>query len=90
MLTVSSLLFPGGGVYFNDSGYSAAGKILVNLTLEANKKGDYFPVWGTCLGFEFLVYNAVGDQDVLAVCDAYNVTNSLKFTKGNRDERAQS
>jgi len=23
--------------------------------MEANKNGDYFPVWGTCLGYELLM-----------------------------------
>lgn len=52
-------MFTGGGVYlpidvplknrsenYNLFTYSAA--ILVNLAIEANFNGDYFPIWGTC------------------------------------------
>ena len=27
---------------------------LFNLAKQALDKGDYFPIWGTCLGFELL------------------------------------
>ena len=37
------------------SKFSQAGIFLVELAMEANKNGDYFPVWGTCLGYELLM-----------------------------------
>lgn len=27
-------------------------EFMLNLAIEANEKGDFFPVWGTCLGFQ--------------------------------------
>ncbi len=27
---------------------------MIKLAIETNDKGVYFPVWGTCLGFELL------------------------------------
>jgi len=33
----------------------------MNLAIEANDKGDYFPVWGTCLGFELLLLASAND-----------------------------
>ncbi|RVE58545.1 hypothetical protein OJAV_G00195330 [Oryzias javanicus] len=50
------ILFPGGGVNITSSGYERAAEIFYQLALEANKNGDFFPVWGTCLGFEELTF----------------------------------
>ena len=38
---------------------------LWSLALDANDKGDYFPVWGTCLGFETISVLAAQDPSVL-------------------------
>ena len=38
---------------------------LWSLALAANDKGDYFPIWGTCLGFETINILAAGDPSVL-------------------------
>jgi gamma-glutamyl hydrolase len=35
--------------------YFKSVEFLVNLAKKANDEGDYFPVWGTSLGFEALV-----------------------------------
>ncbi|XP_013856545.1 gamma-glutamyl hydrolase, partial [Austrofundulus limnaeus] len=54
--SINGILYPGGGVSIISSGYQRAAKIFYELAIEANKRGDYFPVWGTCLGFEQLMY----------------------------------
>lgn len=48
---INGLYFPGGdyiltikSYFMRNAGY------LLNKALEANDKGIYFPVWGTCLG----------------------------------------
>ncbi len=78
------MIFPGGRANYNypNSGYGRAGAILYNLIVNANNKGDFFPIWGTCLGFQFLLYMAVGGGGTryLARCDAYNRTDPLSFT----------
>jgi len=51
---VNALLLPGGGQNICDGPYAEAGKYLLDLANKANAEGDYFPVWGTCLGFEQL------------------------------------
>lgn len=33
--------------------------------IEANDQGDYFPVWGTCMGFQLLHILAADDYSVL-------------------------
>ena len=61
--SVNGLLFPGGDASLWDNETSMSGysnltltvKKLLSWAIEANEKGDYFPVWGTCLGFESIV-----------------------------------
>ena len=47
------------------SKFSQAGIFLVELAMEANKNGDYFPVWGTCLGYELLLMTITKDPYTL-------------------------
>uniref|UniRef100_H3D7X7 folate gamma-glutamyl hydrolase n=1 Tax=Tetraodon nigroviridis TaxID=99883 RepID=H3D7X7_TETNG len=54
--SINGILFPGGGVDLVTSLYARSAKIFYDLAIEANDRGDYFPVWGTCLGFEELTY----------------------------------
>ena len=48
------------------SQFSQAGIFLVELAMEANKNGDYFPVWGTCLGYELLMMTITRDPHTLS------------------------
>ncbi|XP_065485078.1 gamma-glutamyl hydrolase [Caloenas nicobarica] len=59
--SINGVLFPGGGVDLKTSEYSRVAKIFYHKALEANDKGDYFPVWGTCLGHEELTYLTSGE-----------------------------
>jgi len=47
---INGVLLPGGGSSLPESVVYLLDKIV-----EGNRAGNYFPVWGTCLGFEFLV-----------------------------------
>ncbi|XP_013870805.1 gamma-glutamyl hydrolase [Austrofundulus limnaeus] len=51
---INGLLLPGGDVDIKTSQFSRAARIFYNLALRANNAGDYFPVWGTCQGFQQL------------------------------------
>lgn len=79
---MSRLLIPGGGASLVSSGYGKAGSILYDLAIEANNNGDFFPVWGTCLGFELLLYLSAGRKNFLTPCNSYNRAASLKFLSG--------
>lgn len=46
-----------------------------------NERGEFFPLWGTCLGFELLGYLANNDTDVRCVCDAQSIALSLNLTQ---------
>ena len=47
--SLNGFLIPGGGDPFGESVDA-----MVRRAVRANEGGDYFPVWGTCLGFEWL------------------------------------
>lgn len=81
--SINGILFPGGSVSLLTSGYARAAKIFYNLALEANKKGDYFPVWGTCLGFEQLAVltSDTNDRSVLVRTNTTRVSMPLNFTQ---------
>ncbi|KAK2717253.1 gamma-glutamyl hydrolase-like [Artemia franciscana] len=69
--SVNGILFPGGGVSLVSSGYGIAGLKLYNLAKAANRNGDFFPLWGTCLGFELMSYMEV-ERLWLTECDSWN------------------
>ncbi|CAI5740059.1 unnamed protein product [Hyaloperonospora brassicae] len=73
---LNGLFFPGGVAAVNDRA-----EWLFRLALELNDKGVYFPVWGTCLGFEWLVQLTTKDVDSLSSgFDSNNLTLPLNFT----------
>ncbi|KAI5645420.1 peptidase c26 domain-containing protein [Phthorimaea operculella] len=83
MSKINGALFPGGDVQFNASnGYADAGEHIFNIAMEMADTGDYFPVYGICLGFELLWAIAAGrgKQDVLSNC-ASSKSVPLHFTK---------
>ncbi|KAK7175665.1 hypothetical protein R3I93_000049 [Phoxinus phoxinus] len=84
--SINGVLFPGGRVSLKSSGYSRAAAIFYRLALEANSNGDYFPVWGTCLGFEMLTLLTSG-QLLLSRTDTKGVALPLDFTDDARDGR---
>ncbi|OQV13283.1 Gamma-glutamyl hydrolase [Hypsibius exemplaris] len=84
--SINGILFPGGSASLNNSGYANAGRILYSLASAANSEGTYFPIWGTCLGFEFLnvVYS---NENVLSHCSGENLSLPLDFQPGYRKSR---
>merc|ERR1712061_3289 len=63
--TLNALLIPGGsrnvGWYFVEP----FARALIDRAIQTNKKGEYFPVWGTCLGFEWLIQVVAANDLVL-------------------------
>lgn len=87
---LNGLLLPGGGteltivqnhsVFLSD--YAIKGKKILQIAREINEKGEYFPVWGTCLGFELMALSFSEDVNVLE--DKFlslNYGNNLEFLK---------
>ena len=67
------LLLPGG----NNSTIPYAVQYMLQRSMERNAQGDYFPIWGTCLGYEMILqYFGSGPsfkEDVLQ--NNFNATN---------------
>ena len=75
---VNGALFMGGGAKLPP----AARRLWTNA-VAANARGDTFPVWGTCLGFEWMMQLASGDDGILTSgFDSENLTLPLNLTAG--------
>lgn len=78
--SLNGFMFPGGG-----AGYPDSAQYVYDQIVEYNKKGDYFPLWGTCMGFEWLVIATTQNVNILdpksGQMDAYNYSIPLDFTE---------
>jgi len=85
----NGILFPGGNQGIDpDDIYTEEGEILWNLAKNANDRGDFYPIWGTCLGFEELSVLEAGNGDVISLnVVATNLALPLQFTPGARKSR---
>eukprot|EP00898_Chlorokybus_atmophyticus_P009193 jgi/Chlat1/9275/Chrsp99S08537 len=86
---VNGVFFTGGLVEFNPSYEDPTGAHYLRTTshilrhvVESSMNGDYFPLWGTCLGFERTVQWLAHDVNatLLDEYDAENLDISLNFT----------
>uniref|UniRef100_A0A667YCC9 folate gamma-glutamyl hydrolase n=1 Tax=Myripristis murdjan TaxID=586833 RepID=A0A667YCC9_9TELE len=75
------LLLPGGDVDLQKSQFSRTAKIFYNLALRANDAGDYFPIWGTCQGFQQLSV-LTANKNLLTLTDTKAVALPLTLTPG--------
>ncbi|KAK6634292.1 hypothetical protein RUM44_004903 [Polyplax serrata] len=74
------VLLPGGASYFNvTDGYAEAGMYIMEIANEFNMNGDFFPVWGTCLGFELIGYVANNNHEIREDCSSHNEAIPLRF-----------
>lgn len=79
---INGVLLPGGASELPDSVVYLLDKIV-----ESNLAGNYFPVWGTCLGFEFLVQYGATQSNIPSVLDSgFDAENiSLPLQISDRD-----
>ena len=75
--SVNAFLIPGGG-----SGLAPLAKAMIERAIKAHAAGDYFPVWGTCLGFEWLVETIGGTAALQQGFDSEDYPHALNFTAG--------
>ncbi|KAL9957118.1 hypothetical protein ACROYT_G038720 [Oculina patagonica] len=85
--SINGVLFPGGGADIYNSPYERTGKILFNLAVKANDAGDVFPLWGTCLGFQFLSSLGAGGDKVTSSVDGENYSVPLNLSVGYKSSR---
>lgn len=82
------ILLPGGATWFNQSnGYAEAGGHIYDIAQDLNDQGDYFPVWGTCLGFELLTYLSANGNEHRAHCSSTNQALPLVFKEDYKASR---
>ncbi|CAG9324669.1 unnamed protein product [Blepharisma stoltei] len=79
MSKVNGILFTGGRsllVYYDDAGVMKYSKFMrkvmyiIQKAIEKNDNGIYFPIFGTCLGFEVLFINTVNEY----ILESFNST----------------
>eukprot|EP00998_Keelungia_sp_KM082_P005935 NODE_2217_length_1110_cov_78.310275_g2199_i0.p1 GENE.NODE_2217_length_1110_cov_78.310275_g2199_i0~~NODE_2217_length_1110_cov_78.310275_g2199_i0.p1 ORF type:complete len:322 (+),score=44.51 NODE_2217_length_1110_cov_78.310275_g2199_i0:103-1068(+) len=90
---VNAVLFPGGGSDLSEgSTYREFTTAIYNLTVAAAAKGEWVPLWGTCLGMQALAVIASNRFDILSHCDSENVSLPLEFNQdclGNNTARCR-
>jgi len=75
--STNGLLLPGGGALVSPSV-----KFAFRQIISSNALGDHYPIWGTCLGFEWLIQLAGGD--ITSGFDSENISLPLKFVNTSR------
>ncbi len=85
----NGLVLPGGNQGIDpDDIYTEEGAILYKLAKEANDRGDYYPIWGTCLGFEELAVLETGNGKVISQnVVATNLSLPLRLSPGAESSR---
>lgn len=76
---INGLVFIGGAVDLEKSDYARVAKIFYRLALKANDNGDFFPIWGTCMGMQLLTVLVAG-KSLLEKTTAENVALHLNLT----------
>ncbi|XP_056146141.1 gamma-glutamyl hydrolase-like isoform X2 [Lampris incognitus] len=84
--SVNGLLLIGGAVDLQTSDFARVARIFYGLALTANDAGDYFPIWGTCMGMQLLTVMVSG-KNLLTKTTAENVALPLNLTEEARSSR---
>ncbi|XP_031631289.1 gamma-glutamyl hydrolase-like [Contarinia nasturtii] len=85
---LNGVLLPGGGTLFNQShGYSDAGIHIYDIAKRMNDNGTYLPLFGTCLGFELLLFASNENEEYRTYCSSQRQSLPLNFTKEFKDSR---
>jgi gamma-glutamyl hydrolase len=84
--SVNGVFFPGGSASFPKQAQYMYDKIVA-----ANDAGDYFPLWGTCMGFQWLMIAQSRNSNILdphnGQMDSYNLSIPLNFTDAAKTSR---
>lgn len=89
MSKINGVLFPGGNqlIKIGDK-WTDKAKLIFDYAIAENKKGNVFPVWGTCLGFELIMYLTSGVLDsnqLFTKYDDSSIIHPLKFSFKQED-----
>ncbi len=77
--SINGVFFTGGS-----SSFPKSAQYMFDKVVAANDAGDFMPIWGTCMGFQWLLLAASRDSNILdpksGQMDAYNYSIPLDFT----------
>jgi len=80
--SLNGFFFPGGG-----SSFPSSAQYLFDKVVAANKNGNFLPLWGTCMGFQWLLIAASKNSNILdpknGQMDSYNLSIPLDFVSGS-------
>jgi len=81
--SLNGMVFTGGCLSLEDNTtYYQTAKYIYEKAIEFNENGDYFPIWGTCMGFQLLTILGAQDHSVLLsyAFDSENLPLPLLYT----------
>uniref|UniRef100_A0A3Q2QXI7 folate gamma-glutamyl hydrolase n=1 Tax=Fundulus heteroclitus TaxID=8078 RepID=A0A3Q2QXI7_FUNHE len=76
---INGLFLIGGASDLVTSDFARVAKIFYKLALTANDAGDFFPIWGTCMGMQLLTVLVAG-ENLLTETTAENLALPLNLT----------
>ena len=71
---VNGILFPGG-----DGDYLEIGDYIYKSLISKNDAGQFYPLWGTCLGFENMAISASDSGSPLSDLESHGNSLTLDF-----------
>jgi len=83
---LDSLFSSLNGIFFTggDAEFPQSAQYMFDKVVAANDAGDFMPLWGTCMGFEWLLMSATRNAQILdpkvGQMDSYNYSIPLVFT----------
>jgi gamma-glutamyl hydrolase len=85
--SINGLFFTGGS-----SSFPKQAQYMYDKVIEANKAGDFFPLWGTCMGFQWLMIAQSRNSGILdpkdgSQMDSYNISMPLDMTATAKSSR---
>ena len=86
--SINGVFFPGGRDNLKSSGFAKTTRIIFNLAKKLNDNGDYFPLWGTCLSFQYLAYLVNNNlHSTISRTDSSNLSLPLNLSQGYHNSR---
>jgi len=80
---LNGVLLPGG-----NGDYIEMSRTILDYAKEQNDKGKFYPLWGTCQGYEYMsIITAKNQDDVLKVYGVEKVSLPVKFMMDPRDTK---
>jgi len=85
--SINGVVFPGGGADFSGR-YLDALVTIFNYAKKVNDKGEHFPLWGTCLGFQELLILGANNTGILDKgFDSEDLTLALELTQAAENSK---